>query len=67
MDRCHYLLVPVVVIPLFPNVLISLADSSCAFSAQGSGSGTIVINSNPIVFEQVDLNVCDGYDVTTGR
>ena len=46
--------------------LISFADSSCAFSAQGSGSGMMIINSSPVVFEQVDLNICDGYDVATG-
>ena len=44
------------------------SGSRCAFAAQGSGSDTErTINSSPIVFDRVDLNVCNGYDVTTGR
>ena len=42
--------------------------SRCAFAAQGSGSDSQrTINSSPIVFDKVDLNVCNGYDVTTGK
>ena len=42
--------------------------SRCAFAAQGSGSDTeTTINSSPIVFDRVDLNVCNGYDVNTGK
>ena len=39
---------------------------TCAFSVQGLAP-TKTINSAPIVFEQVDLNICDGYNVTIGR
>ena len=44
------------------------AGSRCAFAALGSGSDTeTTINSSPIVFDNVDLNVCNGYDVATGK
>ena len=42
--------------------------SRCAFAAQGSGSDTErTINSSPIVFDRADLNVCNGYNVATGK
>ena len=42
--------------------------SRCAFAAQGSGADVeTTINSSPIVFNKVDLNVCNGYDVNTGK
>ena len=41
----------------------------CAFAARGSDTQTqLPINVNTVlVFENVDLNVCGGYDNTTGN
>ena len=46
-----------------------LAAPVCAFSARGPGTETTMnINENTVlVFENVDLNVCGGYDNTTGN
>ena len=41
-------------------------ESRCAFAAQGLGSAR-TIDSSPIVFESVNLNSCNGYDVSTGK
>ena len=45
-----------------------VTDTRCAFAAQGSEltDDTMTINSSPILFEQVDLNICGGYDNNTG-
>ena len=41
--------------------------SRCAFATQGSGPDTqTYISSSPVVFDKVDLNICNGYDVNTG-
>ena len=41
----------------------------CEFSARGPDTGSIInFNENTVlVFENVDLNVCGGYDNTTGN
>ena len=45
--------------------------AKCAFSARGQNEDTVTtmyINENTVlVFEIVDLNVCGGYDNTTGN
>ena len=42
-------------------------DSRCAFAAQGSPGPDKVVNSSSIVFENVDLNTCNGYNASTGK
>ena len=42
-------------------------DSRCAFAAQGSAGPHKMANSSLIVFENVDLNTCNGYNGSTGR
>ena len=45
--------------------------AKCAFSARGQNEGTVTtmyINENTVLmFEIVDLNVCGGYNNTTGN
>ena len=49
-------------------VLRFVADSRCAFAARGSGSeSTKIINDSPIVYNEVELNICNAYNVTTGK
>ena len=43
-----------------------IADSRCAFAARGLTSD-MTINDSPLVFVNVDLNICNGYDNTTGK
>ena len=42
-------------------------DSRCSFAAQGSYGPDKVVNSSPIVFENVNLNTCNGYNASTGK
>ena len=43
-----------------------IADSRCAFAAQGLNADT-TINDSPLAFVNVDLNICGGYNATTGK
>ena len=55
---------------IFGNSIIIIthrfADSRCAFAAQGLNADT-TINDSPLVFVNVDLNICGGYNATTGK
>ena len=42
------------------------AGPKCAFAARGLSTER-TIDSSPIVFENVDLNICNGYNATTGE
>ena len=53
-------------LPDYP--LLFIADSRCAFAARNSGStSTKIINDSPIVYSDVEFNVCNAYNVTTGK
>ena len=48
--------------------LCFIADSRCAFAARGFGSdSTKIINDSPIVYNEVEFNVCNAYNATTGK
>ena len=48
---------------MLPNyLLLFIADSRCAFAAWNSGPTlTKIINDSPIVYDDVEFNVCNAY------
>ena len=42
-----------------------ILEANCAFSVHLVTS--LNINQNPVKFEAVDMNICDGYDPATGN